>query len=278
MTTAHGGGNQSLDVFLLAAPGKFGLLSGIVSDKAPATAGKPPEWIEITDDRGEAAHYTPQWTGKSFDAEMLQAFNQRLIGDRVEIRWTEDDHRRLSTMRILAMSNQAAPGDAGTVSGRAIEKGKDWLILQTDDGERERFVPQRIVGGNGERDKTVLRPCPASRSAAQSKACGSTTASVSCTRSNRPRPGTPKTRKHRPKSRNDAAARANRAKQRRSQGPIHKRPAKQAAEVVRIVQADDQAVAALLQLAGHVGIELETIVVHPPDALELAVGDLLPLT
>ncbi len=88
---------------------------------------------------------------------MLQAIGQRLIGDRVEIRWTADDHRRVSTMRVLAMSDQTAQGDGGTVVGRLFDKGKDWLIIQSDDGDKQRDVPQRIVGTNGERDKSVLR-------------------------------------------------------------------------------------------------------------------------
>jgi hypothetical protein len=61
VTFSHARGNRSIDVFLLAAPGKFGLLSGTVTGKAPSGApGKPPEWIEITETAGQPERYTPQ--------------------------------------------------------------------------------------------------------------------------------------------------------------------------------------------------------------------------
>jgi hypothetical protein len=158
VTAVSGQGSRSMEVLLMAGPGKFGLLSGTVTAKAPATApGKSPDWIEIKDDEGKTARYTPPWVGSGFDPEMGRAIGQRTVGDRVECRWFEDDHRRARTMRVLAMSPQTAAGDAGTIVGQVMEKGKDWLLIQSDDGEKIRYVPQPVIGAGGELDKGVLR-------------------------------------------------------------------------------------------------------------------------
>ncbi len=42
VTAFHNQANRSIDVFLLAAPGKFGLLTGTVTDKAPSL--RPASW------------------------------------------------------------------------------------------------------------------------------------------------------------------------------------------------------------------------------------------
>ena len=60
-------------------------------------------------------------------------------------------------MRVLAMSPQAAKSDAGIVAGEVLEKGKGWIVIQSGDGERQRYVPQPVLGTNGELDKAVER-------------------------------------------------------------------------------------------------------------------------
>ncbi len=157
VTAVSGQGSRSLDVLLMAGPGKFGLLAGKVSDKAPAAAGKNPDWIEIKDDDGGTHRYTPPWAGSGFDPTLGKAFGQRMIGDCVEFRWFEDDHRRMRTMRVVAMSPQAAKGDAGTVAGEVVDKGKDWITIQTGDGEKNRYVPQPVIGADAELDKAVQK-------------------------------------------------------------------------------------------------------------------------
>ncbi len=158
VTAVGGQGSRSIDVLLMAGPGNFGLLAGTVTGKAPVAApGKLPDWIEIKTDDGKPERYTPLWTGSGFDQVMAKTFNQRTVGDRVEVRWTMDDHRRVRTMRVLAMSPQASSDDAGTVTGRVVEKGKDWLTIESDDGEKNRYVPQPVVGAGEELDKDVQR-------------------------------------------------------------------------------------------------------------------------
>jgi hypothetical protein len=158
VTAVHGQSSRSMDVLLLAGPGKFGLLEGTVAAKAPlADPKKLPDWVEIKDDKGDSKRYTPVWTGKAFDPEMAKAISQRTVGDRVEIRWVEDDHRRVKTMRVLATAPQTAADDAGLIVGRVVDKGKDWLTIESDGGEKNRYVPQPVVGTNGELDKEVQR-------------------------------------------------------------------------------------------------------------------------
>jgi hypothetical protein len=144
------------NVLLLAGPGKFGLLTGTVTDKSPA-------WIDIKDDQGDTERYMPHWRivpYQGLDKEMVEAIAQRNIGDRVEVRWSVDDHRRVSTMRLRALSPQASasPGsEGGTVVGNVVEKGKHWLVIKSAESPAQRYLPQHVVGTKDELDKDILR-------------------------------------------------------------------------------------------------------------------------
>lgn len=151
--TATPDGHRISSLLFLNAPGTFGLLNGVVTEKTATS-------IDIKDDSGKTERYIPPWTDAGFVKEMLQAIAQRNVGDRVQIRVAVDDHRRVSTMRLLARSPNAPPpasDEGGTIVGQFVEKGKDWITIQTDAGEKERFVPQRVIGAGEDLDKDVLK-------------------------------------------------------------------------------------------------------------------------
>jgi hypothetical protein len=145
-----------VNVLFLAGPGKFGLLAGTVTGKSAAS-------IDVKDDQGNTESYMPHWRiapYQGLDKEMVEAIARRNIGDRVEVRWMVDDHRRVSTMRLLALSPQASTppaGQGGTIVGDVVEKGKDWLEITSAESPAEHYLPQRIVGTKDELDKDVLR-------------------------------------------------------------------------------------------------------------------------
>jgi len=152
---------------LVAAPPGTGVVVGTVTGKATTyVLGKSNCYIEVKDDKGKVERYVIHWTMEGYpppggyDKEMLAAVALRNVGDRVEIRFTSDEAHRVHTMRVLAISPQATsqPGfDGGTVVGKVMEKGKDFVVIKPDDADPERYLPQRIVGEKDSLDKGVLR-------------------------------------------------------------------------------------------------------------------------
>jgi hypothetical protein len=148
-------GRRSSNIWILAEPGSFGAMTGIVTDKSDKNGS-----IDVRDDAGKIESFLPHWRGDGFDKEMLRAIVDVNIGDRVDIHWTKDDHIRVSTLRLLELSEQGKKrlGDAaGTVRGKVVEKGKDWVAIQADGGDKQRYLPQRIIGVKGQLDYDILR-------------------------------------------------------------------------------------------------------------------------
>jgi len=144
-----------------AAGGASGLVTGTVTD----VSTKGMAYLEVRDDQGRTDRYWPAYRGGpgygplgGFDKEMCHAFTERHVGDRVEIRKSVDDHIRVVTMRLLALAPGAAPpgGEGGAVTGAVAEKGKDWVVINAEDGTKERYMPQRVIGAADELDKNVL--------------------------------------------------------------------------------------------------------------------------
>ena len=97
-------GRRSANILVLAAPGAFGQMTGVVTDKSDKT-----DAIEVRDEQGKTERFCPHWRiggdykpPGGFDREMLKAIVDLSIGDRVEVHWTKDDHIRVSTMRRFA--------------------------------------------------------------------------------------------------------------------------------------------------------------------------------
>jgi hypothetical protein len=157
--TRDPGGRRVTNLAFIAGPGESGLLTGKVTDKSAT-------WVDIQQDQGKTERYMPHRRPGGSDKvdglsqEMLAAIAQRNIGDRVQIRWIVDHHhRRVSTLRVLALAPPAsgqADSERGTVIGRVVDRGKDWVTIKRDNDEPRRFAAQRIVGQD-ELDKDILR-------------------------------------------------------------------------------------------------------------------------
>jgi len=159
LVVAEPTGRRVTNVTVLALPGKWGKLTGTVMTVGPGR-------LELQDSDGKKRMFAAPFTATGPDKEMTAAIAQRTVGDRVEIRWTTDDHVRVSTMRVLALSAQAvekAGFEGGTVIGQVVDKDKDSVTIKADDGRQERYLPQRIVGVKDGLDKDVLKAIGAAR-------------------------------------------------------------------------------------------------------------------
>jgi hypothetical protein len=129
-------------------------------------------WIDIQEDRGKTERYLPHRKPGGSDKldglapEMLAAIAQRSVSDRVQIRWIVDHHhRRVSTIRVLELFPPATgepASERGTVIGRIVDHGKDWVTIKSDNDQSHRYTAQRIAGQD-ELDKDVLRRIASSK-------------------------------------------------------------------------------------------------------------------
>jgi len=167
-----GDGLHIKNIAVLAPPGRSGLLVGTVTDKSPdLLKPKTPgmKWIEVKDEQGKAERYSPHWRIEGyappggFDKDMLEAMAQRNVGDRVEIRWIKDDHVRVSTMRVLELAADPPEGAGGSVVGKVVAKDKDSVTLQAEGQEKQRYLPQRVIGTKDELDPDVLKAIAAAK-------------------------------------------------------------------------------------------------------------------
>jgi hypothetical protein len=147
------------DVFVIAAAGSGG---GLVQGTVTAIAVNNTEgmkYIEVKDDSGKTEQYSPQWTGKGFDENMLKAIAKRQVGERVQIRIAVDDHPRVVTMIVTALAPAASlGGDSGTVVGRVTAKDKASITLKNDAGSEEmKLLAQDVVGVKDEQDRAMVK-------------------------------------------------------------------------------------------------------------------------
>jgi hypothetical protein len=143
-------------------PGSSGLVTGTVTGVSTTGTG----YLEVRDDAGRTERYWPvhraagNGQAGGYDEDMMAAFKVRNVGDRVEIRRTMDHHVCVVTMRLLALADKPTTlpgGEAGAVVGVVTEKSKDWIVIKGDDGTKERYTPQRIVGSPDQLDQDMLR-------------------------------------------------------------------------------------------------------------------------
>ena len=158
VTQTGDGMHYSTNVMVLGAPGKSGKVIGTVTG---IINGR----LEVEDSKGDRKQYVPRYVPGG-DKEMGQAIAQRHVGDRVEIRFFTDDWTRVVTMRVLSISPAATtqPGfEGGTVVGKVVAKDKDSITIKPDEGNQERYLPQRIVGEKDGLDKDVLKAMAAAK-------------------------------------------------------------------------------------------------------------------
>ncbi len=150
--TRNAAGRRKVNVTVLSAPGKWGKLTGTV---ASVGQGR----LVLEDGDGKTRMFAAPHLATGPDKEMTAAIARRNVGDRVEVRWRQDDWVRVRTIRVLDISPQAAakPGFAGgTAVGKVIKKGKDFVVIKPDQGDPQRYVLQTIAGAKDLPDKDMV--------------------------------------------------------------------------------------------------------------------------
>jgi uncharacterized OB-fold protein len=134
--------------------GESGVVTGVVTAKGDA-------WIDVKAAGAEKAErYTALWKGGlpnrggGPDADMVAAIAKVKIGDRVEVKWTTDERKRVIGLSVQQAASRPGEGEGGTVTGAVTAKGENWVEVKADGAEKaERYVI-RYVGGSP--DKEVL--------------------------------------------------------------------------------------------------------------------------
>ena len=141
---------------MLAAPGKFGKLTGTVTACDKGT-------IDIKGADGKTEKYMPRYilpaAGQpgvgGFDPDMTKVMAGRCAGDEVQIHWTVDDHIRVTSMKVIALSKDSNVPN-GTVVGSVVDKTKESITVKLEDGSKETYSPQ-LLGSEGQMDADLLR-------------------------------------------------------------------------------------------------------------------------
>jgi len=157
--TTDAAGRQNTSVTVLALPGKWGKFTGTIMKVGEGR-------LEFQDGDGKKRVFAAPFTATGPDKEMIAAIAKRNVGDRVELRWREDDWVRVLTIRVLEISPEAAakPGfEGGTAVGKVVEKGQDFVVLKPDGGDPQRYVLQTIAGAKGAPDKDMAAAIAAVR-------------------------------------------------------------------------------------------------------------------
>ena len=113
---------------------RYGEVSGILTQKGIS-------WIEVKDDRGYPKKYLPQWLGDvpskggGFDSTMLNTFENLVVGNRVWLRWSQDEHLRVEKIKIVEPRIKH-----GDFMGYVLEVGDRWIDVQN----KEEGIPWRF--------------------------------------------------------------------------------------------------------------------------------------
>ena len=132
-----------------------GTMEGILSSK-----GKT--WIEVLDDGDSLHRFIPQWAGAGpangggFDLETLEVINRLVVGNRVSILWSYDQH-----LRVLDVQTLTPKTGEGIFTGYLLKLSNRWIDVQNI----EEGIPWRFylpwVGGypseGGGYDRQILR-------------------------------------------------------------------------------------------------------------------------
>jgi uncharacterized OB-fold protein len=118
-------------------------------------------WIEVkADGAAKAERYTAQWrgglpkSGGGPDKEIVAAIAKAKVGDRVTVKWTSDERKRVIGLSVQQAVSRPGEGAGGTVTGAVTAKGENWVEVKADGAEKaERYIPRR-TGPNS--DKEVL--------------------------------------------------------------------------------------------------------------------------
>jgi len=158
-----------------AAPAS-GTFAGVITEKGDT-------WIRLKAAGGESERFDVKWAGDASggpDKTMVRRLAERKVGDKVEVKWTADERKRIADLKVLEIAAGEAPkapksepartaapakqeppappgfeaGKSGTFAGAVTEKGEGWLRVKAADGQSVRFTAQWVGGGP---DKNMVR-------------------------------------------------------------------------------------------------------------------------
>lgn len=132
-----------------------GVMEGILSSKGDT-------WIEVLDDGNYLHRFIPEWIGQgpanggSFEPKTILLLNDLVVGNRISVRWSMDQHLRLEDAQILPPKTQG-----GIFIGYIIKTSNRWIDVQNiDEGKPWRFYLPWVGGypsEGGGYDLQVLR-------------------------------------------------------------------------------------------------------------------------
>ena len=135
--------------------GNTGTMEGILSSKGDT-------WIEVLDDGNYLHRFIPEWIGQgpanggSFKPETILLLNDLVVGNRISVRWSMDQHLRLVGAQILPPKTQG-----GIFIGYILKTSNRWIDAQNiDEGKPWRFYLPWVGGypsEGGGYDLQILR-------------------------------------------------------------------------------------------------------------------------
>jgi ferric-dicitrate binding protein FerR (iron transport regulator) len=154
---AAGGGREQIalaageEATLPPRDANSGAVTGTVTAKGDT-------WVEVDPDGpARSQRYTPRWVGGlpkeggGLDKGVLAGISQVKVGQRVELKWTQDELKRVTDIKVLQAATR--PGESGTVTGIVTGKGDTWLEVRSGGPEKaDRYSVRRVSGAGGESD------------------------------------------------------------------------------------------------------------------------------
>jgi len=120
---------------------KGGMVTGIVTAEGDT-------WLEVrAEGEKESRRYLPRWIGKGpekgggFDEKMLKAFKHVYTCNLVQLKWMQEEHRRVLAIRVIRPSAKA-----GIIVGTVTAKSKGCIDVKPAKGYTERYMA-RWTGG-----------------------------------------------------------------------------------------------------------------------------------
>jgi hypothetical protein len=113
---------------------QHGEVEGILTQKGVS-------WIEVKDDLGYANRYLPHWDGDApskgggFNNLMLQTIEKLVVGNRVWLKWSHDEHLRIDKIKVLEPMLKE-----GEFKGYVLEVGDRWIDVQN----KQEGIPWRF--------------------------------------------------------------------------------------------------------------------------------------
>ena len=126
-------------------------------------AGKGDAWIAVkAEGDKEAIRYYAFWRGETPeqgggpDRQTIEVISKLVVANLVKVVWLMQEARR----RIISVEMIIPKEKSGTVVGRVVAKGENWVDAKSEGGPTERYLPRwvgKAPNQGGSFDKDILR-------------------------------------------------------------------------------------------------------------------------